>query len=372
MFVGCNTIFGGNKVFFSLPVSVKNDRPLGYWLTPILVDSLSKQAGEKAIFCYGKLGLRTPSPEEEILYLANLNFLGINCERVTDKSFGNDLLAKALQVCNSDRILVRSQECFLCPCGTLSIPVNMVQYAKQKTFKRIGENVVCRVCDQKAQITNIKTLVYELKPETTFEPIKVYPDWYQKEVDELVKQIREQRISISRARSTGFSFDGWDLDIEFLWSFLPLVLSDKTNEKLRVVITNQVLRQAVTAYLLCLELVPEFVADLVVSPLIIHPGKSEKWNLKRLRTLGYDGCLLRLVLLGSLGWNRKETILNDSVATVEYRRFNLLKQVILQTEQKPRSVRESMSNLSQQNLAKGLSNVFNPERFDYSTLKGLF
>ena len=79
-------------MFFSLPVSVKNDRPLGYWLTPILVDSLSKQAGEKAIFCYGKLGLRTPSPEEEILYLANLNFLGINCERVTDKSFGNDLL----------------------------------------------------------------------------------------------------------------------------------------------------------------------------------------------------------------------------------------------------------------------------------------
>ncbi|PIQ66725.1 MAG: hypothetical protein CO184_01870 [Candidatus Zambryskibacteria bacterium CG_4_9_14_3_um_filter_40_16] len=359
-------------MFFSLPVSVKNSHPLGYWLTPILVDSLSIQTCEKGVFCYGKLGLRAPSLEEERAYLANLDFLGISCERVTDESFSNNLLAKAMQACSSDRISVLSQKCFLCPCGVLAIPISVIEYAKQKTFKRTGEAVVCKVCGLEAKITSVETLVYALKPETTFKQIRVYPRWYQKEVNELVSQIHKQRIPISRVRSTGFHFGSWNIDVEFLWSFLPLVLTNQSNGQLRAVITNQVLRQAVTAYLLCLELVPEFVADLIVSPLIIHPGKKEKWSLDRMRTLGYNGDLLRLLLLSSMGWNRKEANLNDSVATVEHRRFNLLKRVVLKAEQKPGSVQEAMRHLSQQNLIKGLSNVFNSERFDYSTLKGLF
>jgi len=359
-------------MFFSLPVSVKNSHPLGYWLTPILVDSLSVQTGEKGVFCYGKLGLQTPSSEEEKVYLANLDFLGINCERVTDESFSSNLLTKALQACGSGRVSVISQKCFLCPCGVSAIPISMIEYAKQKTFKRTSETVICKVCGLEAKIMSVETLVYALKPETTFKPIRVYPQWYQKEVDELVNQIRKQRIPISRARSTGFNFGSWNIDVEFLWSFLPLVLSDQSNGQLRAVITNQVLRQAVTAYLLCLELMPEFVADLIVSPLIVHPGKKEKWNLDRMRALGYNGDLLRLALLSSLGWNKKGTNLNDSVATVEHRRFNLLKRAVLGAEQKPDNVQEAMHHLSQQNLVKGLSNVFNPERFDYSTLKGLF
>lgn len=359
-------------MFFSLPVSVKNSHPLGYWLTPILVDSLSVQMGEKGVFCYGKLGLRTPSLEEEKRYLANLDFLGINCGRVTDESFSSILLAKALQACNSDRISVISQKCFLCPCGVLAIPISMIEYAKQKTFKRTGETVICKVCGLEAKITSVETLVYAPKPETTFKPIKVYPQWYQKEVNELVNQIHKQGIPISRSRSTGFNFGSWNVDVEFLWSFLPLVLVGQSKGQLRAIITNQVLRQAVTAYLLCLELMPEFVADLIVSPLIIHPGKKEKWNLDRMRALGYNGDLLRLVLLSSLGWNNKGTNLNDSVATVEYRRFNLFKRAIFHAEQKPNDVQEAMRHISQQNLVQGLSNVFNPERFDYSTLKGLF
>jgi hypothetical protein len=359
-------------VFYSLPVSVKNSHPLGYWLTPILVDCISKQTGEKGVFCYGKLGLRTPSLEDEVRFNSNLDFLGINCERTTDEILQSSLLDKALRVCGSDRISPRVRECFVCPCGILSMPTSIVRYLKQKTFKVAGENVSCKLCGQVARVAVIQALVYTPKSEVTFRPFGVYPRLYIKEVNELVAQIHEQGITISRTRPTGYSFGDWNLDIEFLWSFLPLVLAEDRSDRIRAVITNQVLRQAVTTYLLCRELEPSFEADLVISPLIVHPGRAEKWNLDRLRSLGYDGDLIRTTLLGSLGWGKKEATLNDVVKSVEHRRFNLFRHVIGQAEHKVFGLSEAIQNLSHQNLVKGLSNVFNPERFDYSTLKGVF
>jgi len=310
--------------------------------------------------------------EEEGLFNSNLDLLGIDCKRVTDYVLQTVLSDFALQAYNSDRISFRNQECFVCSCGALSIPVEIVKYAKQKTF-RLNDGVpCCKVCEKDAKITSVRILVYTTKFKTTFKSIKVYPCLYQKEIENLVTQIHEQGITISKVRSTRFNFGDNNLDIEFLWSFLPLVLFKKYVERPRLIITNQVLRQAVTAYLLCQELIQGFEADLVVSPLIAHPGKIEKWSLSRLRTLGYDGDLLRLVLLSSLGWNRKEASLNDSVASVEYRRLNLFQQAVLEAKPKSYGLREAMQNLSQQNLVNGLSNVFNPERFDYATLRGLF
>ena len=215
-------------------------------------------------------------------------------------------------------------------------------------------------------------MFYILKPETNLKTIKIFPKLYQKEVDELVRQINEQGIPISKERSTGFSFGNINLNVEFVWAFLPIVLAKRSSERVRLIVTNQVLRQAVTAFLLVKELDINFDADLIVSPFIIHPGKKEKWNLDRLKTLGFDGNLLRFILLSSLGWDRKETNLYDSLSKVEYRRFNLLCQAIKFAVKEKYDIQEMMKNISQQNLLKGLSNVFNPERFNYQTLNGLF
>jgi hypothetical protein len=165
-------------MYYSLPVSIKNSYPLGYWLTPILVDSLSKQTGENGIFCYGRLGLRAPSLEEG-LFNSNLDLLGIDCKRVTDYVLQTVLSDFALQAYNSDRISFRNQECFVCSCGALSIPVEIVKYAKQKTF-RLNDGVpCCKVCEKDAKITSVRILVYTTKFKTTFKSIKVYPCLYQ-------------------------------------------------------------------------------------------------------------------------------------------------------------------------------------------------
>lgn len=359
-------------MFFSLPVSVKNSHPLGYWLTPILVDALSKQVDETGVLYYGKLGLRTPLDEEEIRFHQNLDFIGVARSRVADESIVSDLLMHALNACNRGCLEVRIQECYVCPCGILSIPSDIVTYAREKTFKRSEEKIVCKVCKNEALRASVEKLFYKIKKTTEIRTIKVFPRFYQKEVDELVQQIHEQGIPISRVRETGFVFQQWNIDIEFLWSFLPLVISGYTNERLRVVVTNQVLRQAVVAYLLAIDSLPEFEADLVVCPIIVHPGKAEKWNLDRLRTLGYDGELLRFMLICSLGWNNKQANLFDQISTVEHRRFNLLVSAVNSANGRVYSVQDAIRNLTQQNLVKALSSVFNPESFEFERIKGIF
>lgn len=359
-------------MIISLPISVKNLRPVGYWLTPVFIDALSLCMAETGIIHYGKLGLQAPNKEEEYKFQQNLNFLNINASRRTDAEYSSILKDLALDVLNKYNTVSRKIDCFTCLCGTLSIPREIVTYAKQKTFTKHNDKIICKLCDNESIISE-QTLLYYLPQSTALlNSITIYPKMYQNEANGITSQLCDRGIPISKTRQTGFVFRKWNLDVEFLWSFLPIALSRTSGERLRIVITNQVLQQAITALMLCLELNKSFKADLIVLPIISHPGKKEKWNLDRLKTLGYDGNLTRLVLLGSMGWHRKEATLNDSFITIEHRKFNLFTTAVQNTEHKQRDLASVFYNLSQQNISKGLKNAFNPDCFDYSVLRGLF
>lgn len=359
-------------MIISLPISVKNSRPLGYWLTPIFVDALSLYMSETGNIYYGKLGLQAPNKEEESRFHKNLDFLNISTNRLADAEHSPVLSDLAVDMINKGNTESRKLDCLVCPCGALSIPHEIVSYVKQKTFIERNGKIICRLCNKKATVSTQTVLYYLLQSSTLSDPITIYPKMHQNEVSEIVHRLCEQGIPVSKTRQTGFTFREWNIDVEFLWSFLPLVLFRASGERLRLVITNQVLRQAITALMLCHELDQDFKADLIILPLIKHPGKKEKWNLDRLKTLGYDGNLIRLILLGSMGWHRKEVVLNDSFSTVEHRRFNLLTEAVQNAEFKQNNLASIFYDLSQQNMVKGIKNVFNPNRFNYGTLRGLF
>lgn len=359
-------------MIISLPISVKNSRPLGYWLTPIFVDALSLRMAETGVIYYGKLGMQTPNEEEEFKFHQNLNFLNINANRRTDADYSSVLNDLALDALKKGNTVSRRIDCFVCQCGALSIPREIIAYAKCKTFTKHNDKIICKLCNTES-IVSAQTLLYYLpQSDVLSDSIKIYPEMYQCEVNEIIRQLCERGIPVSKTRQTGFVFREWNLDVEFLWSFLPIALSYAFGERLRLVITNQVLLQAITALILCLELDKCFKADLIVLPLISHPGKREKWNLDKLKTLGYDGNLIRLMLFGSMGWHRKEASLNDSFTTIEHRRFNLFTTTVQNAELKQSNLASVFDNLSQQNINKGVKNLFSPNYFDYSALRGLF
>lgn len=359
-------------MIISLPISVKNSRPLGYWLTPIFVDALSLRMAETGVIYYGKLGMQTPNEEEEFKFHQNLNFLNINANRMADADHSSVLNDLALDALKKGNTISRRIDCFVCQCGALSIPREIIAYAKCKTFTKRNDKIICKLCNTES-IVSAQTLLYYLpQSDVLSDSIKIYPEMYQCEVNEIIHQLCERGIPISKIRQTGFVFKEWNLDVEFLWSFLPIAISRASGERLRLVVTNQVLWQAITALMLCLKFDKNFKADLIVLPIINHPGEREKWNLDRLKRLGYDGNLTRLVLFGSMGWHRKETALNDSFTTIEHRRFNLLRTAIQNIELKQSDLASVFYNLNQQNIAKGVKNVFNSDCFDYGTLRGLF
>ena len=364
-------------MIFTLPITVRNSAPLGYWLTPILVDAMSKQYQEQGVLCYGKLGLRSPTPHQERVFHETLDFLGLTCDRKPDSDSKEDLLNIAREICAGDSIEYREQECYRCPCGCLELPTRIARFAKGKTFARVGDAYVCKVCEKPGEATRVSGSFFKIDSNQSLESICVYPKWYRGELRELVRQLHEQGIPLSRARTTGLNQESTNLDVEFVWSLMPLLFSrQQPGERIRLVVTNHVLRQAVIALLLAKVANPNLKADLIVSPCITHPGALEKWNIGRLIELGFTGDLLRFILIGSLGWQAKDSCLYDVPATVEHRRFALLKRRV-QNAQKgglvsPYTPHEALRNLSQQNLAQGLRHVFNPERFQYQTLIGLF
>lgn len=364
-------------MIFTLPITVKSDAPLGYWLTPILVDALSKQYQEEGVLCYGKLGLRSPTTSLESDFHKTLDFLRLTCNRKADSSFRNDLLSLSQEICDGRPIKHREQECYRCPCGRLELPVHIARFAKEKTFTRTDNIYTCKVCKKTGKVARVNGSFFQIDSDRSLESIFIYPELHRRELRELVHQLCGQGIPLSRARATGLSQRGMNLDVEFVWSLMPLLFSRQhPNERIRLLVTNHVLRQAAIALLLAKVLNPDLKADLIVSPCIKHPGALEKWRIGRLVELGFTGDLLRFMLIGSLGWQTKDSRLYDAPAAVEYRKFMLLKRRVNDAQtgnpSVPYSPHEAMHNLSQQNLARGLRHAFNPERFEYQTLVGLF
>lgn len=359
-------------MIITLPITVKNEAPLGYWLTPIIADALSRQLGEPGTFYYGKLGLKKPDSWAEKIFHEYLDFLGIRCERRTDAELVPELLSICDELATVGTIDSHCQDCFLCPCGRLELPVHIAGFAKEKTFIRSKESYICKACGEEGVIQAIHCRILRLKEQDILNDLGIYPHWYRSEVVNLQCQIQEQGISWSKSRSTGLH---GDLDIELAWSLIPLLLSRKSQgERIRIVITNHVIRQALVTVWLAHALDPTFRADLVVTPCIDHPGSIEKWRLERLINLGFSGGLLRCMLIGSLGWQVKNARLYDSPAGMEYRRFQLFERHSRLSETNCTThyeLTDIFQNLNQQNLAQGLKRVFNPENFDYKTLMGV-
>lgn len=365
-------------MIFSLPVTIRNGAPLGYWLTPILVDALAKQFQERGVLCYGRLGLRSPTLSQENLFHETLDFLGLTCDRKSDMEVKDDLLRLSREVYAKYGLIEhREQECYRCPCGCLELPTHIARYAKEKTFTRVGDAYRCKVCGELGETVRASGGFFRIAPDQSLESICVYPKSYRGELRELTRQIHEQGVPLFRSRATGLDQEDMNLDVESVWSLMPLLFwRQHPGERIRLVVTNHVQRQAAIALLLAKVAHPDLKADLIVSPCVTHPGALEKWNVNRLIGLGFTGDLLRFMLLGSLGWQTKDSCLYDAPVAVEYRRFMLLKYRVqnAQKGEQPNSYTpdEALRNLSQQNLTQGLRHVFNPERFKYQTLTGLF
>lgn len=359
-------------MFITLPITAKVSASLGYWLTPVLVDALSRQCGEHGTVFYNKFGKKTPDEQTEKTFLQRIASLGITSNVLPDTSFLEEFLSLCKDGLSSFPVSDKIQTCFRCSCGCLELPVSIASFAKQKTFTRVGDVYVCKVCDEVGIKVDVTTGFVDLQVRNLAD-IEVYPSWYHAEIADLIRQLDTQGLPVFKERETGFSFANRNLDVEFIWSQLPLLFSQRySGERIRLVVTNHMLRQAVIALAIAKARNASLQVDLVVLPCIDHPGNLEKWDVVRLDDFGYTGDLMRVMLIGSLGWNRKNTPLFDVPSSMEYRRMALFQSFVKKASQErsPYSLPEAIFNLSQRNIVLGLKYVLSSKVFDYSTLAG--
>lgn len=365
------------SVLITLPISIRGDGPLGYWLTPVIVDALAKRYHEPSTIFYGDIGRRRVDMSRVLEFETDLAFLATQVPLSADSAYQEKLISSVRRCLEVGRVVQKDSECFVCECGCLELPVSIARYARQKTFIRADETYVCRVCNSTGVPRCISQSVYYFNSKCTeiLDSIRIVPGWYEGELQDLAKQIDESGIVIGRIRDTGIVLDGMNLDSDFLWQQLVSAVSASDSDTFRIVLTNHVLRQALLTALFAKTIDPAKHIELIILPCIVHPGKIEKWTLQCLREKGYSGEQLRTMLVGSLRWNVKDSLLYDEPSNIEHRRLNLLKHRVTEVqalEAKCQASENLTKALCHQSIVSGIKHVFNPNQFEYRDLIGLF
>lgn len=363
-------------MILTLPISIRKIPTLGYWLTPVVGDVLRRRTKDNYRIIVGTLGSRAPQDDEVLEFRNTLNKMNVGAEVVFDADMANDLANHALRFLDRSQVKMVREQCYVCSCGALELPCEQTKYLKQKTFKVNELGAICctRCGDEATQRTLERAYVFfnEAICEYALHRSVLAPEFYRKELHDLMKQIKEYGVCVSRNRETGFLFGNINMDVEFVWQALLCLQEDSKNV---LVVNNHVLRQALISMLIAKTLNTELDVETLILPYLHYPEQNrlEKWRVTRLLNLGHDASTLRFMLMASLHWHKKDCDLRPEISQVEYRRFNLLRRLVSETPFFPEDALFSfVRDFNQQSLSQGLKHVFNPGNFDYRKLYGLW
>ncbi len=364
-------------MIITLPISPRNAPTIGYWLTPVAGDMLRRRRGKDNYrIIVGALGAHEPRVEDVTRFQQTLDALGVKGDIVLDAAYAEDFYGCATRLLECSAVKMTPEECYVCSCGALELPCSQARYLKQKTFKidASGE-MYCARCGEKAARQTIKRTYILFKRAAirqALNDVRVVPEFYRTEFSDLAEQIAVNGICISRNRETAFCFAGTYLDVEFVWETLLCIQEEAS---ITLVVNNHVLRQALIAVLALHALGVKKDVTILVLPYLRLPGEggAGKWTVDRLMRLGHDAYTIRFMLGVSLHWNRKDCEMRTEISQVEYRRFQLLKGLLKEIVRSGDGSASSFCNeLNQDSLTQGLKHVFNPEKFDYRKLCGLW
>ncbi|MEK7564610.1 MAG: hypothetical protein AAB394_02625 [Patescibacteria group bacterium] len=359
-------------MILTLPMTPRSEYQLGYWLTPVIGDILRKRTGQDFVISIGTLGMRNIDAVFIKNFIEEVSLLKLRCSFWEDTSNRGLLSDRIAEVLPLFRLHNQFVECWVCNCGALEIPKEQARFLKQKTFYISNGKVFCAKCKQEACLKildRVSIFFPESQSQEILDNVAVLPGFYLNEFRELLVQFAENGICINRQRQTGFFYQQYNIDVEFVWETLLSLLAKK--EEIVMVVNNHVLRQTLISILLFRFLGFTNKITLFITPYISYPGKPDKWQVKKLLELGHDENTVRFMLAASLCWREKDSGLYVDVSQVEYRRFSLLRKL---TQQKilEKPVATLISDINHQNLLQGLKNVFNVQKFDYGKLSGLF
>lgn len=349
--------------------------PLGYWLTPVCADIIAKQREESMTFFLGTLGINEVSDTAVEAVRNVAATLALGGKTILDRNHLSVLSAATIETLaraeHEGRFVERTIAAYVCPCGALEIPTNAVEFLKGKTFIVEAAGVRCTRCNNLAPEQSLQKHFFFFKPSSLdffIRNVEVLPVFYKKEIENLLTQLTETGIPVSKNRETGVMYRDHAVDIEFVLGHLGGLLHEHTT----LVATNHVLRQLVTTSLLDIESGTRTVHQLLVLPYLTYPGRKEKWTIEQLIASGHDTRTLRFMLASSLRWDQKDSELEDAVARTEYIRLSRFFSLINSAPRAPVPTLKTITErINHHQCLQGLEQVFKQRGFDYPQLYGI-
>ncbi len=226
--------------FVSFPCSPREQNKIEKCLPYLFADYFGRMVGySKKIATYNVLGLK-----DSTKYLSKyreflLGKWGMEFNKeINDQSIIEFALSSITALYNKQFILAKEKEVYICDCGKVELCVDDTNsaYLKSDLFeeKKQNENIelVCKLCGSVCKKYTKKVLTLKLNYDySEMQKIEIYPISSKKQYMEILKQMHQKEIMISRNRETGIKLildcNEYNIDVDFIWLFIFSYLKDQ-------------------------------------------------------------------------------------------------------------------------------------------------
>jgi len=300
------------KWIVTLPLTPQFKPLLGFFLAPFVTDIIGRTTKFKSLIFVNRTG-RKKNNEAFKRFCRSLDGLDIKTSIFADN---NELhlqqIPKLIEFLIKRGFITRSrEEILLCPCGACEIPnVAFKEHQnsgqKHKTYYIKNRVPYCKLCGHRLQLEAVQVLQVSF-PQNIIEPVPIiFPSKFRSEFLQKCEETLNKTRIISRLRNSSpvifFSNSKARLDVDFLWSLLPVSLRTMDICINSIVVGHRSLAQAalltVTSRLLGIEIENIIILPyLNIIPSDYNPVFEDsidellrKTSTKSIRTALVQGC----------------------------------------------------------------------------------
>lgn len=317
------------RLIGTLPITPKKDAPVGFYLSPYLVDVLSMMTGSKGLVLINNLGLKANSSHGKqnlTSFQTNLNSLtGLPSLMDSEAPHLNSIPGYVDQCISHGMIVKESIDKTICDCGAVDIPSYVANELARtnrggKTYFVKDNSLYCSLCRTEATPKeNCDVLSLQFSDiDLSDQGLKIFPAKYTKEFNNSILGIIKQKWLITRLRETGVNcdteFGKYNLDIDFVWSLMNATLANINVPIANLVISHRSIMPASRFLVLSSSLDVNLDRVIVLPFMHIRQGDNKVPFNDNIDWLSgrYNTKIIRFLL--ALGFRKnKEVTLNSTV-----------------------------------------------------------
>lgn len=310
-----------------LPISPSVDPKLGYYMTPVAVDALSKFRGTSTVFATNNLGQKVTEGKSVNINLDYLSKLGIIPNNIWIDSDRQNLEAvKALleKGLKEGWLCVDEREVYYCTSGMIEFIAaeeSLHENNNGRTLYYVKSGIPYSTITGEPLVKELRKCLLLKLPQVTPDQlgINIYPDYGNSEFAGLVsnysgRELLISRISDNKPLNLDFAGNSFPIDVDICWMPFLYLLQELSDLSIGSLLTShRTIKQAVLSIMMAKLVGADLPKELIVLPkLKLDFGQNPQLTAEQLLSQ-FGPQVVKLLLVSTIGTRKKDLVLPSSL-----------------------------------------------------------